>query len=270
MKNKTHVLFVLLFLNSTFLFAKDSVGDCSNPLQEKELNTSNVPMSELVIDGKSEFVFCYDLKADPRRTEMNEEFKMLDVLGVFDDKGCVNDKKPSAEVDQMLKKFIAKNVNENVNLYASVDPKTNRARVIYTNASNDKYVNSALTTKDKWQIAGFSATSIAVGAFMSEKLYAGQADKRKHWKVGATISGLTTGATYFLLEEAGLGDKLGLTKTQKKVLIMLSGPLMGTIAGIYKEYKDTKDRANHTPDINDAIATSLGAGGAIFSVAFAF
>lgn len=270
MKNAKILIVFLTLLSGTTLFAEDSFVDCLSA--ESEIMSSEkdvLPISGVAIDSKSEFVFCYDLKANPNNKELNEEFKLLDTMGIFDEQGCVIDQKRIESDDLLLKKFIEKNVSENVNIYAVVHPVSKRTNIVYSNTNNTNFVNGALSTKDKWHIAGFSVSSIAVGALISEKIYAGQADKRKHWMVGATISGVTTGATYFLLETAGLGDKLGLSKNQKKILIMLSGPIVGTLAGILKEGLDSRNKKNHTVDINDAAATSLGAGGAMFALTFA-
>ncbi len=269
MKKINFIILLFSLTNLSISQASDSVGDCLGMENNTDLANADLPISGLVIDKKSEFVFCYQLSSDPAKKEMNEEFKLLDVMGVFDSNGCVIEAKRNEATDGLLKKFIAKNVGDNVNIYASVDPVTKRANVIYSNSADKKYIDTALTTKDKWQIGGLAVGSIAIGAIMTENLYKGQDDKKKHWRGGAMISGATTGIAYLVLETAGLGDKLGLSKNQKKALIMLSGPIMGTIAGIFKEYRDTKDRAHHTVDVNDAIATSLGAGGAIFSIAFA-
>ncbi|NOT78608.1 MAG: hypothetical protein HOP07_06345 [Bacteriovoracaceae bacterium] len=270
MKNTKILIVCLALLSTAVLYAEDSFVDCLSA-ESLIMNSEKdvLPISGLTIDSKSEFVFCYDINADPNRKELNEEFKLLDTMGVFDQQGCVIDQKRIESVDLLLKKFIAKNVSENVSIYAVVHPVSKRANLVYSNTDNTNFVNGALSTKDKWQIAGFSAGSIAIGALISEKIYAGQADKRKHWMVGATISGVTTGATYFLLESAGLGDKLGLSKNQKKFLIMLSGPIVGTLAGIVKEGLDSRNKKKHTVDINDAAATSLGAGGAMFAITFA-
>ncbi len=269
------IKFIILLLSlSNLIFsnarAADSVGDCLGIDSKSELANPDVPLSGLVVDGKSKFLFCYQLSKDPGKKAMNEDFKMLDVMGVFDSNGCVKDEKRDDNTEAMLQKFISKVVNENVKIYATVNPETKQANLIYSNSPDKGYIDNSLKTKDKWQIAGFAVGSIVVGTLLSRELYKGQEDKRKHEKGGAIISIGTTAVSYFLLETLGVGDKLGLTQAQKKYLIMLSGPIMGTIAGVYKEYKDTKDRAHHTPDVNDASATSLGAGGAIFSVAFAF
>lgn len=270
MKNTKILIAFLTLLSIPKIFAEDSFVDCLSA--ESEIITSEkdvLPISGLTIDSKSEFVFCYDLKADLNRKELNEEYKFLYSMGVFDHQGCVIDQKRIDSVDQLLTKFIARNVSENVNIYAIVHPASKRANLVYSNSENTNFVNGALSTKDKWKISGFSAGSIVIGALISEKTYAGQDDKRKHWLVGATISGVTTGATYLLLESAGLGDKFGLSKNQKKKLIMLSGPIVGTLAGILKEGLDSRNKKKHTVDINDAAATSLGAGGAMFALTFA-
>lgn len=262
-------LILLLLICSTSVFGAENVGNCL-PDPMADISDSKILITDMVFDEKTETIFCFDPEVLKSDKSMLEQFKIMDSVGLFDKNNCLIEKNRNANNEEMINRFIQKNLENNLQVFAVKNPENKRVNLIYTNSEDKKFADSALTSRDKWHIAGFSAGSIAVGALMSEAIYKGQPDKRKHWMVGATISGLTTGATYMVLETAGVGDKLGLSKNTKKALVMLSGPIMGTIVGILKEVYDSKHKKSHTSDINDAAATSLGAGAAIFAVTFAF
>ncbi len=269
--------FILLILLSVKSYANEKEPlsvlnpDCSRVALQTLVDENFISNdSIIVINDTTPKRFCFDIKNSKASKELIEDFKVLDTFGVFDSSGCLLDDKKNSSNEGFIASFIKKNLESEVNIFAKINPTTNEAALIYTNSKDINFVNkSALTKTDKWQIAAFSAGTIVIGALVSEKIYEGQQDKRMHWKVGAVVSGLTTGATYFLVEEMGLGDKLGLSAKQKKGLVMLSGPIVGTIAGILKEVYDRRYPKKHTTDVNDAIATSLGAGGAIFAISLA-
>jgi hypothetical protein len=269
---KAQLLALALTLSfySSITCAQDAIGDCGQEqpfISNRE--KSELPMADFAINDKSETAFCFDSKAQVNNKELIEDFTMLNDLGLFDKSGCLIEKNRNADNEALVTRFLQKSLEGKIQVYA-INPYGSKAHVLYTNSENEKFVNNAFTTQEKWKIAGVSAASIAIGALISEKAYKGQADKRKHWMVGATISGLTTGTTYLLLETAGLGDKLNLSKKTKEKIILFSGPVMGTLVGILKEVYDTKHKNKHTPDKNDAIATSLGAGVSVFAINMAF
>jgi hypothetical protein len=251
-------LAALLALTITQSYGQETPVDCS----EDE--------SELVINEKTETKFCFDPKATQNNKELVEDFEMLNLIGLFDKDHCLIEKNRKPDNEALVTRFLQKNLEGKVQVFAVTHPEMAQVNLLYTNSENAKFIKNALSAQDKWQIAGYSAASIAVGALVSEKVYEGQADKRKHWMVGATLSGLTTGTTYLLLEKTGLGNRLNLSAKAKKNIIMFSGPIMGTVLGIMKEVYDTKHKNKHTPDIHDAAATSLGAGIGIFAIKLAF
>jgi hypothetical protein len=245
------ILLLVLTFNSSLLLAQEDVSECS----------------EIIVN---ETKFCFDPKAKSNTKEMMNDFESLFVLGLLDQENCLIEENKNADNEALVTRFIQKNLEGRVNVIAKTNPRTNQINLLYTNSEDRRFVNTALSSKDKWQIAGYSAAGIAIGALVSEKIYKGQADKRNHWQVGATVSGITTGMTYLLLETAGLGNKLKLSQKSKKNLIMFSGPVMGTVLGILKEAYDSKHRDKHTVDINDAAATSLGAGVGTFAINLIF
>lgn len=261
----------LVGLVSNESFCAETLGDCKELNNEhyKELYIDRPQIAEMVFSEKMETSFCFDPSLHSEKKELIEDFKMLDAIGLIDKNNCLIEKNRNEGNEALVSSFIKKNLAGSLNVYATQNPKTKEVNLVYTNSESKRFVDTALSSKDKWQIAGYSATAIALGALVSETAYKGQADKRSHWIMGASISGLTTGATYLVLETAGVGDKLNLSKSTKKKLIMLSGPIMGTIAGILKEAYDSKHRNKHTVDVHDAAATSLGAGGLMFTVTFA-
>lgn len=258
----TSIFFLSLAFLSQSLLAKDT--DCSSEkvVSESQLPIIDMPdLKNLVGPDIVESKFCVDPINYKNNKELEEDFKLIKVMGYFDDKNCLKDSYKNSANDQFITKFIQKNLEQKpINVFAKFSPDQSEMQLLYSTSSDKKMADSALTTKDKWQIAGASAGAIAIGALVSEKVYAGEADKRKHWMVGAAASGLTTGTTYLLLETAGVGDKLGLSKTAKKNIITYSGPVMALLLGIAKEVYDSKHKNKHTVDGNDALATGLGGG----------
>lgn len=211
-------MFKILTVTLSFIFfnaqaASDSVSGCT----AVALNTpqEEILISDMVFDEKMEMAFCFDPHANQGDLALMEEFKLLESSGLFDKNNCLIEKNKNESNEGTINKFIQKNLDKKLQVYASVNPKNQRVNLIYSNSENKNFIDSALNSKDKWQIAGFSTASIALGALVSEQLYKGEADKRKHWIMGATISGITTGATYFVLETAGVGDKLHFSKEVK-------------------------------------------------------
>lgn len=263
-------LSLTLFSYSCLIHAQEANMDCGREQIFMVNNErSELPIADVAINDKSETLFCFDTKASANNKELIEDFTMLDDLGLFDKAHCLIEKNRNAENEALVSRFIQKSLEGKIQVYA-VNPYATQSHLLYTNSENEKFVNNAFTSQEKWKMAGISAASIAVGALISEKVYKGQADKRKHWMVGATVSGLTTGTTYLILETAGLGDKLNLSKKTKEKIILFSGPVMGTLVGMLKEVYDTHHKDKHTPDKNDAMATSLGAGISVFAINMAF
>jgi len=261
-------LFSTLFFSTSLIFSSVTIFaknvDCLSPNLIGESQRPMIDMPELknlVGPDVVETKFCVDPKNYKNNKELEEDFKLIKVMGYFDDKNCLKDSYKTSANDQFITKFIQKNLEQKpINVFAKFSPDQSEMQLLYSTSSDKKIADTALTTRDKWQIAGASAGAIAIGALVSEKVYAGETDKRKHWMVGAAASGLTTGTTYLLLETAGIGDKLGLSKTTKKNIITYSGPVMALLLGIAKEVYDSKHKNKHTVDSNDALATGLGGG----------
>lgn len=261
-------LFSTLFFSTSLIFSSVTIFaknvDClsENLIREDQSPIIDMPeLKNLVGPDVVETKFCVDPKNYKNNKELEEDFKLIKVMGYFDDKNCLKDSYKNSDNDQFITKFIQKNLEQKpISVFAKFSPDHSEMQLLYSTSADQKIADTALTTRDKWQIAGASAGAIAIGALVSEKVYAGEADKRKHWMVGAAASGLTTGTTYLLLETAGIGDKLGLSKTTKKNIITYSGPVMALLLGIAKEVYDSKHKNKHTVDSNDALATGLGGG----------
>lgn len=249
---------------------EDTIGPCVTSLSEAKATPGDAPGAHIVIDNNSQTAFCFDPAANIGKKELLDDFEMLKSVGMVDSNNCLNTNQENEENRQYASKFIQKALEGQVQIYATTKTDSNSASLIYTNSEDKKFIDNAFSSREKWKIAGYSTAGIAVGALVSEKVFKGEADKRKHWMVGATISGLTTGTTYFLLESKGLGNKMNLSKKAKENIIMYSGPIVGTVIGILKEVYDSKNKKKHTPDLKDAVATSLGAGVSVFAINLAF
>lgn len=250
---------MLLFSYLSVAQAQDYPSDCQDDTQT------------IVLNEKTESTFCFDPKSVPENDQsLISDFQTLYFEGLVDKENCLIHDPQNEERENLVRNFIKKNLDQKINVIAVRNPESGRVDLLYTNSESKGFVDSTLSTKDKWKIAAVSGSSIAMGALVSESVFRGQKDKRKHWMVGASISGLTTGMTYYLLETKGLGSKLGLSKTAKKNAIIFSGPVMGSVIGILKEIYDTKHRSIHTPDRRDAGATALGAGISSFAINFLF
>lgn len=253
MLGKISVLFTLLFVTS---LARAVELPCEDSLSvvDTELAES---FSSAITDSK----LCFDPKDYKSNKALLEDYKLLDTLGAFDDESCLKAQRPP-ELEALITKFIENNLEfKQLSMVASVDPETNKVSVIYTNSTDLRFRENALTNRDKWQIAGGSIGGIVIGAVLSERLYPNEADKRKHWIYGAAISGMTSGITYFVLEETNLLAGLNLSRQARKNLITYSGPIMSLVVGVAKELLyDRRRRDRHTVDGNDAAATALGGG----------
>lgn len=246
----------------------EKVKDCTNSFDAITAALPQVAVPDLFKTQVKESQFCVDYKmynvSHPKQKDLLETYKLLDVSGVIDNNGCIVEGAKEGVHASMISKFMKENLeNMPVNMMIGVDDKSETVRLNLSVQSEKKFETTKLSTTDKWQIAGLSTAGIVAGALVSEAMYKGQADKRKHWMVGAAISGASTGTAYLLLETAGLGDRLGMSAKEKKRAILFAGPIMGTIAGILKEVYDDRNRKKHTVDANDAAATSLGAGGVV-------
>lgn len=267
---KISILLLHFFIVFNSVQADDSINCSVNGMNPIDNIQENFVLNNIEMNDKTETAFCFDTEANKDKKELMEDYEMLNLVGMFDSNHCLVAPDKRGDNAALISKFIQKSLDAKLVIYATTKPDSKQANLIITNSENKKFVSDALTSMDKWKIAGYSTAAITVGALISEKAFKGEADKRKHWMVGATISGVTTGTTYLLLETLGLGDKLKLSREAKKNIIMYSGPIMGTVVGLLKEVYDTRHRDKHTPDIKDAAATSLGAGVSIFAINMVF
>ncbi len=135
----------------------------------------------------------------------------------------------------------------------------------------DQAISSQLQNKDKLQIAAAAISSSLIGTivertadYYKKKDGTFQHDKILHANIGAIINLGGVAGAYLAIETAGVGDKLELTRTQKKWAILLTGTFLGLLAGYGKErFYDYYHQDSHTYDPHlkgDMGATCLGGG----------
>ncbi len=248
-------------LFTTLLFSLPTWAEEVNCDATSEALTQIEELANTFSSSITETSLCFDVRTFADRKDLLEDFKLLDTLDAFDQQGCLKPEQPEAN-KELVSRFIQKALEfKPLKVVAAVHPGTQDINVIYTQSEDVRFRENALTRQDKWQIAAGSVGGIVIGAVLSEKMYPGEADKRKHWIYGAAISGVTSGVTYFVLEKTDIFKDLNLSRKAKKNLVTYSGPLMSLVIGIAKEVLyDKKRPKKHTVDSNDAAATALGGG----------
>lgn len=129
----------------------------------------------------------------------------------------------------------------------------------------------SLTTKDTIAIGAAAVSSSLIGIAIQRNMAAFknpdgtlQEDKKGHAIAGAIINLGGVAGSYLIIESAGLGSKLGLTKNQKKWAVLLTGTILGMAIGYGKErFIDYRHQDVHTYDPKlkgDMGATWLGGG----------
>lgn len=102
--------------------------------------------------------------------------------------------------------------------------------------------------------------SVVIGNLASDYSYGQAQDKILHARYGGAMS---VAATFSATAAAFLISDSDMSPTMKKLLIGCSGFMISTLAGVTKEFLDSRDSQNHTVDAHDALATSLGGGAGI-------
>lgn len=258
-------LIALLSINSTW------AQDCS-PTLGNVLPNINVPDVGLQVSTNANFCFDPSIEKNP---ETIKKFDSLKAKKVFDENNCLIDQKFDETTNSEITDLIVQTIRDHLNVYAiSSSYPSEKSPLVMTNSENKTFVNNALnklTTKDALEIGGAAVIGSLIGIVVernssSFKNADGrlQHDKLLHANVGALINIGSVGVAYLALETAGLGDKLKLTKNQKKWAILLTGTLMGLLVGYGKErFYDYYHRDIHTYDPKlkgDMGATWLGGG----------
>lgn len=157
----------------------------------------------------------------------------------------------------------------NIDLYGKTIKKEKTTGTDYSLVK--KIDDNKLDTKDTLEIAGAAISASLIGTVIERKSEAFrtkdgnlQHDKLLHTNFGTMINIGSVAGAYLLIETAGVGDKLKLTKNQKKWTILLTGTVVGLLVGYGKErFYDYYHQDIHTYDPHvkgDMGATWLGAG----------
>ncbi len=220
---------------------------------------------------------CFDETELDDKPELLAKFLKLKKNEFFTENNCLSEKIPSNETDYNdIAEVIQFTLSRPLKINAITDKKTGEIKKIVLSSINEKdeeILSNALTTKDKMELAGITLASSAIGRLIEGHAFKGQHDKMLHANYGAMINIGSNLASYVVIEELKLGDKLNLSRKQKKMAILLTGTVMGALVAYGKErFYDYYRRKSHTYDPNfkgDMGATMLG-GGAITPLLLTF
>lgn len=262
-------------LTANAVYAQDCLPDLSRALPD-------VSVPELNLHVNTNTVFCFDPSSE-KNEEIIKKFYALKDKSVFDDNNCLLDKKFDPETSVAITQLIAQTTKGRLNVYAAdANNPSESAPLLMTNSTDKNFVNKAmttsqlkidesneLTTKDAVEIGGAAVIGSLVGTIAERQAFKNsdgslQHDKLLHSNYGAMINIGSVGAAYLAIETSGLGDKLNMTKNQKKWAILLAGTVMGLLVGYGKErFYDYYHQDIHTYDPHfkgDMGATWLGGG----------
>ncbi|MBY0414628.1 MAG: hypothetical protein K2Q18_10700 [Bdellovibrionales bacterium] len=218
-------------------------------------------------EAPAEHSVCYDRDAFSDAKIISKFDKLVEDR-IIDDRGCWVDGKvetSNAQSGDLFDIMMASIESKKMKIVAVENKTTKIMEVVLTNSERSDFSKkNALTTRDKFDIAGITIASTVLGTLVERRMFPGQKDKLLHRNVGAMINIGGNLASYLVFEKAGLGDRLGLTRKQKKVAILLTGSILGAVAGWGKErFYDYYHKDIHTYDPyfrGDAGATWLGGG----------
>jgi hypothetical protein len=220
---------------------------------------------------------CFDESELDDKPELLAKFLKLKKNEYFDENNCLSEKIPNNEADyKNIGEVIQFTLSRPIKINAITDKRTGEVKKIVLSSIHEKdeeIISNALTTKDKLELAGITLASTAIGRLVEAHAFKSQHDKMLHANYGAIINIGSNLASYVVIEEFKLGDKLNLSRKQKKMAILLTGTVMGALIGYGKErFYDYYRRKTHTYDPNfkgDMGATMLG-GGAVTPLLLTF
>jgi hypothetical protein len=261
-------IIALLTLNS--VYAQDCLYDLS-----KALPAVVIPEVNLHVNTNTNF--CFDI-ASEKNSKIVEKFNLLKKQNAFDENNCLIDKDFGNEINAGITDLIVETTREHLNVYAADPTKPNESTIlVMTNSVDKKFIDKAMVNsnklnfRDTLDIAGAVTVGTLVGIISERNLSnfknkdgSPQHDKILHSNFGALINIGSVAGAYLAIETAGLGDKLNLTKNQKKWAILLTGTVVGLLVGYGKErFYDYYHKDIHTFDPHfkgDMGATWLGGG----------
>lgn len=264
---------------STFLYFNTVFSQDCLPDLAKALPDVKIPDINLQVNDNS--YFCFDVLS-VKDKDIIRKFETLKDRNAFDESNCLVDKKFDSQTSAEITDLILATTREHLKVYAAdtANP-SEKSLLIMTNSENKDFISKAistsqlkvenqnkLTTKDALEIGGAAAIGSLVGIVIQRQTFKNpdgsiQKDKSLHANYGAVINMGSVAGSYLLIETAGLGDKLKLSKNQKKWAILLTGTVVGLLVGYGKERFYDYNRRGHTYDPKmkgDMGATWLGGG----------
>jgi hypothetical protein len=255
---------ILFFVLSSQLLASECQENFSYALPSAKLGEKNSNLNFWNQPTITQAT-CFDSKLLDNEPNLKTSLERLKNDGIFDENNCLTDKQYSdADADSVFQ-IMRKTLETPMHIYALSDSATGEIKkVVLTNSSNPDFAKNALTAKDKMELAGITLLSSGIGILIERNAFKGEHDKLLHANYGALINIGSNLASYAIIEELKVGDKLNLSRNQKKMAILLTGTAMGAIIGYAKErFYDYYRRKSHTYDPHfkgDMGATMLGGG----------
>jgi hypothetical protein len=213
---------------------------------------------------------CYDPSVFNNNQDILAKFKKLKSENVLDENNCLVEKALNEKNGNDVADLTIASLNSTkspMTMYAIQNAESGELlNVVLSNSNKDEVRKNALTAQDKREIVGTTLASSAIGILIERKAFEGQHDKLLHSNYGALINIGTNLASYAVIESLGVGDKLNLSRNQKKMAILLSGTLMGAIVGYAKErFYDYYRQKYHTydPHLNGDMGATMLGGGAV-------
>jgi hypothetical protein len=259
-----------ILLTLTIVSTNANALDCNSPSIYRLSGARFGQMTSSELDfwsrPQSKETVCFDEKAYEKDFTLLKKIKHLKDEGYLDSSNCLTEKELVEKDSGDLFDVMMATLQKPMNIFAIQNQSTGEVvKVILTNSDKNSFrAENALNAKDKFELAGITIASSVIGVMAERKLFAGQHDKLLHSNYGALINIGSNLASYAVIEEMGVGDKLKLNRKQKKMAILLTGTLVGTLVAYGKErFYDYYRQKYHTYDPHlkgDMGATMLGGG----------
>jgi hypothetical protein len=264
---KMRLFIISLLIYSNLIYATDCISSSVDYSLGKKIKLGNLrtDFSLFMEAAETKSTFCIDESYYKDNPEFLEKLLHLREIKVFDKFNCIIDENLNDTNTALAYDVLAESFRKPMQVFLLSEELTGTPKkIIITNSNDRKYVTEKMTNMDRAELVGITLLSSTLGILFERSAFPNQHDKLLHSNYGALINIGSNLASYLIIENAGLGDKLKLTKAQRKTIILLTGTVMGFVAGYAKErFYDYYRPKIHTYDPHlkgDLGATMLGGG----------